>query len=104
MPTFLLMETSGADLKPSLRALALALAEAADGGADVRASRDRLIVVWPDRSGDPAIVEDVVLAASAQLAGGDFDLAGLVGVWGRARLTEAARWAARVLPQVTPGS
>lgn len=96
------MEISGADLEPSLRVLALALAEAGDIGQDHSSIRDHLLGVLPGHDGDPAIVEDVVLAASAQLAGVEADLAGLVAVWGEESLTRTAMCAARVVRLLRP--
>lgn len=87
------MEPPGGDLEQSLRALALALAEAQDAGWSVPATRCRLVGLREARADDQDLVEDTLLTAAAMLAGVNNDLHGLTRVWGERSITETAAWA-----------
>lgn len=96
------MDTSGVALESALQAFAVALAEADDKGVDARVVRLGLETRWLDVTGEAGIVEDVVLAATALLAGVDPDVPGLVELWGTDGVMKAVTWAAGLLPTVRP--
>lgn len=90
--TIHLVEIFGAALEALLRLLALAVAEAEDDNLDVLVLRARLLRAWPEELGDPALLVDVLLAATGLLAGIDVGL-DEAGLWDAPTLACAAAWA-----------